>query len=88
MSRHRAPKLRPIRTVPKDGTPVLLFECTRMIEGQPDFCTIDVGAWEWIADGDVDGGGYFGWASNYGNIEDPIYWLPVPTLAPKKRRRS
>ena len=57
--------LRPITTAPRDDTEILLFSIkTEWFE------IIDVGHFDRI----------IGWRSDYGDIEEPTHWLPLPRL--------
>ena len=74
----------PISTAPKDGTMVLLAEID---PDEPEtlwdkYGHIDIGCWE-RSERDpaftVEG-----WASNYGRIDDPTHWMPLPAPPDKQ----
>ena len=63
----------PIATAPKDGTDLLLAEY-----GENGYGEIDVGSWGLIEKSDLDGSDVIGWLSNYGRVNEPTHWLPLP----------
>lgn len=70
-----APAWQPIETAPRDGTDVLLT-----VIGDDGYGEIDVGSWGFIEKSDWDGSDVIGWLSNYGRIEEPTHWMPLPAL--------
>ena len=65
---------RTIDSAPKDGTDVLL--CVWQEDGYGE---IDVGSWGFIEKSDWYGSDVIGWLSNYGRIEEPTHWMPLPS---------
>ena len=59
----------PIATAPKDGTDILLAEWRPHFKSVGDrYGEIDIGCWH------TDDG----WISNYGRVEEPTMWMPLP----------
>lgn len=69
---------RPIETAPKDGTDILLAEIQK-VDGKWHYGEIDVGCWmREPMSRDEYGRDYWFWASNYGRVEEPTHWQPLP----------
>lgn len=67
-----------ISTAPKDGSEILLAEI-RWKDGVPNYGEIDVGAWEREPmSRDEFGKDHWAWFSNYGRVEEPTHWMPLP----------
>lgn len=62
----------PIETAPMDGTDVLLCE---FHNGQ--FGHIEHGVWAFIEHSDWDGAPIYGWATDFGKINEPTHWMPA-----------
>ncbi len=72
-------KWQPIETAPKDGTIILLAETNFQNETSWDrYSNIDIGAWEEKLPGAPPDETEFWWASNYGRVENPTHWMPLP----------
>jgi hypothetical protein len=75
-----APTWLPIVTAPKDGQANILLAVIDE-NGVVSECDSE-GAWDWVADEGVEGGGYYCWWSANGRIESPTHWLPAPSVQP------
>ena len=68
----------PIETAPRDGTDIIIAEI-RFKNSKADYGEIDIGSWEEDRNGaDEFGDSYFCWMSNYGRVEEPTHWMPLP----------
>ena len=56
-----------------DGTEILLTECRNGEYGETDF-----GCYGFIEKSYADGSDVFGWLSNYGRVDEPTHWMPLP----------
>lgn len=65
---------KPIETAPKDGTEILLLEYL----SEDDYGSVDRGCWGFVETSDYNGEKIYDWLSNYGHIEEPTHWMPLP----------